>query len=132
MPKPNPSESFEQQLERLTGLGFAVQSTEANCWKVTKGNCAAVLQRGPEGGRIHERPGYLLGGETHHLVDGGYQKFLAGPSRKLPATAEHLREIHAFEEGLRHALGLTSLYNESLGTVSERYHYDRVKGRPNP
>jgi hypothetical protein len=26
-------------------------------------------------------------------------------------------------------LGLPSLYNESLGTVSESYHYDRIEDR---
>jgi hypothetical protein len=29
-------------------------------------------------------------------------------------------------------LGIPSLYNESLGTVSESYHYDRVKDRDEP
>jgi hypothetical protein len=30
---------------------------------------------------------------------------------------------------LREGLGLTSLYNEALGTVSTQYLYDRVKDR---
>jgi hypothetical protein len=30
---------------------------------------------------------------------------------------------------LKVGLGLPSLYNESLGTVSESYHYDRVADR---
>jgi hypothetical protein len=33
---------------------------------------------------------------------------------------------------LKEALGATSLYNESLGTVSEEYNYDRVKDREEP
>ena len=132
MPKPDPAKSFEQQAERLSSLGFALKATEGGRWQVTKGNCAAVIEKGPGGVRISERPGYLVRGETHHLLDGGYQKFLVGPSGKLPATADRLHELHAFEEQLRYALGLQSLYNESLGTVSERYHYDRVKGRPDP
>jgi hypothetical protein len=33
---------------------------------------------------------------------------------------------------LKEALGLPSLYNESLGTVSEAYQYDRVVGRDKP
>jgi hypothetical protein len=40
--------------------------------------------------------------------------------------------MHSFSEELKEALGLTSLYNESLGTVSESYHYDRVKDRDLP
>jgi hypothetical protein len=30
---------------------------------------------------------------------------------------------------LKVGLGLPSLYNESLGTVSESYHYDRIENR---
>jgi hypothetical protein len=33
---------------------------------------------------------------------------------------------------LKEALGLPSLYNESLGTVSEAYQYDRIKDRDKP
>ena len=46
-----------------------------------------------------------------------------------PALAEELKEIQKFQEDLREALNLTSLYNESLGTVSNLYIYDRVEGR---
>ncbi|HEU5399797.1 MAG TPA: hypothetical protein VFU86_00495, partial [Terriglobales bacterium] len=42
------------------------------------------------------------------------------------------KALHSFTEELKEALGLTSLYNESLGTVSESYHYDRVKDRDLP
>ena len=43
--------------------------------------------------------------------------------------AEELKGVHEFQEDLREALGLESLYNESLGTVSTQYLYDRVKDR---
>lgn len=150
MSKPAPRSTFEDQLNKfrahgiapatgrslkidihkyLHSLGFQVCLLEAGRWRVEKKQCAAVLEANSEGALLLQSPGYLIGDEIGHLVDGGYQKFLSTPSRKLPATAEHLREIHAFEEELRAALGLTSLYNEALGTVSERYHYDRVKGR---
>jgi signal transduction histidine kinase len=36
------------------------------------------------------------------------------------------------EEEFKQALDIPSLYNESLGTVSEGYHYDRVNGRETP
>ena len=45
------------------------------------------------------------------------------------ATADALKAIHRFSEELREAIGEPSLYNESLGTVSNRYMYDRLKGR---
>jgi hypothetical protein len=67
------------------------------------------------------------------LVDAGYQKFFETPSQKrLPAQASHLKAIHAFDEDLREALGIKSLYNESLGTRNDLHMYDRVEGRDHP
>jgi hypothetical protein len=43
--------------------------------------------------------------------------------------ADELKALHNFEEDLREGLGEDSLYNESLGTVSTFYLYDRVKDR---
>jgi hypothetical protein len=43
-----------------------------------------------------------------------------------------LKALQQFSEELKEALGIPSLYNESLGTVSESYHYDRVKDRDEP
>ena len=131
MPKSQPVPTSDQQLERLRTFGFEVRAA-AGHWQVQKGKCMAVLEEGPRGLRLAERPGLLIGGEIAHLMDGGYQKFLISPGRKAPATAEHLRDLHTFQEELHQAVGITSFYNEALGTVSETYHYDRVKGRPNP
>jgi hypothetical protein len=75
------------------------------------------------------RPGWLLGGQIARLLDRGYQKFLKTPAMEIPATAEHLRAIHEFDEELKQAAGATVLYNESLGTTSDRYLYDRIQGR---
>ena len=47
----------------------------------------------------------------------------------LPATAQQLQAIHQFTEELTQVTGGVSLYNESLGTTSDLYQYDRVKGR---
>lgn len=63
-------------------------------------------------------------------MDGGFQKFWrVGNARKAPALASQLRALHAFEEDLREALGLESLYNTSLGTTNDLHQYDRVEGR---
>ena len=43
-----------------------------------------------------------------------------------------MKALQQFSEELKEALGLPSLYNESLGTVSEAYQYDRVVGRDKP
>jgi len=50
----------------------------------------------------------------------------------VPATADHLKALQQFSEEMKEALALPSLYNESLGTVSESYHYDRIKDRDQP
>jgi hypothetical protein len=79
-----------------------------------------------------ERAGWVLGAEIAALVDGGYQKFWRAGSRRVPALAQHLKELHDFEEDLREALGLESLYNTSLGTTNDLHVYDRLAGRENP
>ena len=124
---PNP----EAQLQLLNSYGVK-SHVQGSGWQLQKGSCVAALERGPSGLRLAGPPGFRLGSEIGQLLDGGYQKFLATPTRKVPATAEHLREMHAFQEALGSALGGDSLYNLSLGTVSTTYHYDRVKGRANP
>jgi hypothetical protein len=98
-----------------------------------KYNVSAAIERTPDGGvKIFAYPGYLVGGEIAKLVDRGYQKFLKTTKTEIAATADHLKALHSFTEELKEALGLNSLYNESLGTVSESYHYDRVKDRDLP
>ena len=71
-----------------------------------------------------------MGDEIGTLVDGGYQKFFLTPSgKRKPALAEELKAIQNFQEDLKEALGLPSLYNESLGTTSDLHLYDRVEHR---
>jgi hypothetical protein len=82
--------------------------------------------------KIFAYPGYLIGSEISKLVNRGYQQFLKTSKTEVPATADHLKALQQFSEELKEALGLPSLYNESLGTVSESYHYDRVKDRDEP
>ena len=71
----------------------------------------------------------MLGGEIARILDRGYQKFLATSKLQVPATADHLRCIHKFDQELKEAAGQLSLYNEAMGTTSDVYVYDRVKGR---
>jgi hypothetical protein len=78
------------------------------------------------------RAGVLESGEIGHILDKGYQKFIKSAHHEVPATADHLRSLHKFSEELRQLTGNISLYNESLGTVSDEYMYDRVKGRNLP
>jgi hypothetical protein len=78
------------------------------------------------------RPGVLVKGEIAIILDKGYQKFIKTADAERAATADDLRSLHKFTEELRQGLGGTSLYNESMGTVSDEYMYDRVKGRTLP
>lgn len=99
--------------------------------RIERGNVACVVREG-QGGipTILERPGIVMGNEIGSLTDGGFQKFFRTPHGRIkPALAEELVAVQNFSEDLREAFGLTSLYNESLGTVSNQYVYDRVKGR---
>jgi hypothetical protein len=74
--------------------------------------------------------GKVLGNEIGELVHGGYQvRFESAHGKVEAAQASQLKEYHAFLEDLREALGIKSLYNESLGTTNGKHFYDRVRGR---
>jgi hypothetical protein len=122
--------TLEQRLNKLITAGFSVRPPSEGTWLVSKGQCAVILAEQNGSLRLKQRTGILIGGEIGSLVDGGYQKFFRTPSGKnKPALASDLRSVHEFEEDLKEGLGMESLYNESLGTVSTYYLYDRVKDR---
>ena len=128
--------SFNDVLSMLGSQRFDVAPAQEgakrtpNAFQVRKYGCAAEIAAASDGSvQILSRPGWLLGGEISRLLDRGYQKFLKTSRIEIPATADHLRAIHEFSEELKEAAGSTSLYNESLGTTSDVYEYDRVKGR---
>src|SRR5436305_13628168 len=93
---------------------------------------AAIQKNGEDGVKIFAYPGYLISGEISKLINRGYQQFLKTSKTEVAATADHLTALHQFSEELKEALGLPSLYNESLGTVSESYQYDHVSDRDKP
>jgi hypothetical protein len=122
--------TFSARLERLRTAGFDVRPAAGGATRAVRGECAIDLKEENGEPRAVSPAGILIGGEIAALVDGGYQKFFrTPPGRKRPALAEELRALHHFEEDLHQALGQKSLYNESLGTVSTLYLYDRVKDR---
>ncbi len=136
MAKTKQPRSFTDALATLAGHQFDVSAARdasgsgAKAFQVRKYGCAAEIAAASDGTtELLARPGWLLSGHISRLVDRGYQKFLKTPQTEIPATAEHLHAIHEFSEELKEAAGATSLYNESLGTTSDRYLYDRVKGR---
>ena len=98
-----------------------------------KNNVSAAIEKSDDDGvKMFARPGYLISGEISKLVDRGYQKFLRTTKAEIPATADHLKAIHDFTEELKEATGMPSLYNESLGTVTDDHLYDRVENRDKP
>lgn len=122
--------SFEQRIENLRQWGLLADPQPDGSVRVRRGGCLALVRRRSDGRPGVERVGWRLGEETAVLVDGGYQKFWLAPSgRRRPALAAELSALHEFEEDLREALGLVSLYNTSLGTVNALHLYDRLKGR---
>ncbi len=132
MPKAIEPRTYEEALAWVREHGFDVTEAPGTNGRVflRKYNVSAALQKTPEDGvKIFAYPGYLVGSEISKLVNKGYQQFLKNSKTEIPATAEHLKALQSFTEELKEALGLPSLYNESLGTVSESYHYDRIQDR---
>jgi hypothetical protein len=136
MAKKTPQRSFNDVLSILGSQRFDVAPAHEGAkrtpkaFQVRKYGCAAEIAETPDGSvELLARPGWVLGGEISRLLDRGYQKFLKSSKLEIPATADHLRAIHEFSEELKEATGATSLYNEALGTTSDVYNYDRVKGR---
>jgi len=138
MKRKGPHLTFEQTLELLRTHGFEVTpyAGVAGGALVSKHCVGAVLAAAPQtkGGddasaAIAVHPGVMVKGEVTRLLDRGYQKFIKSSQYELPATAVQLQAIHAFSEELKQLTGATSLYNESLGTTSDVYLYDRLVGR---
>jgi hypothetical protein len=127
--------SFEASTQWFRDHGFEVMEAPGASGRVflKKYQCSAAIERTEDGGvKIFAYPGYLINGEISKLVDQGYQKVLKTTKGIYPASADHLKALHEFSEELKEGIGGVSLYNESLGTVSESYHYDRVLDRDMP
>jgi len=127
--------SFNQTLELLRAHEFEVVPYPgvAGGALVSKHGVGAVLVPAPENPdaavALAVHPGVLVRGEVARLLDRGYQKFIKTSQYELPASARQLQAIHAFSEELKQLTGAISLYNESLGTTSDVYQYDRLVGR---
>lgn len=127
--------TYDEAITWLRDHGFDILDAPGTQNRVflKKLNVSAAIEKADDGStRVFARPGYLISGEISRLVDKGYQKFLKSSKAEVPATADHLKALHQFSEELREAIGGVSLYNESLGTVSDRYMYDRVEDRDLP
>lgn len=133
--------SFEQILDALRARSFDVAPFRgvADGMQVSKGGVSAVVVPPKPSGALETgsaqlavTPGVLVKGEIARLLDRGYQKFIKTSQYELPATAAQLHAIHAFTEELNQVTGAMGLYNEALGTTSDVYQYDRLRGRETP
>ena len=127
--------TFDEAVNWLRSHDFELLEAPGTANRIffKKYKCSAAIEKTQDGGvRIFAYPGNLISGEIAKLVDRGYQKFLKTSKSEISATAGHLKALHSFSEELKEAIGATSLYNESLGSVSEAYTYDRVKDRDLP
>jgi len=127
--------SYEEALNWLRDHGFDLIEAPGTQDRVflKKYCCSAAIQKnGDDNVKIFAYPGYLIGSEISKLINRGYQQFLKTAKTEVPATADHLKALQQFTEELKEGLGLPSLYNESLGTVSESYQYDRIEDRDKP
>ncbi|HLH40296.1 MAG TPA: hypothetical protein VKX39_14195 [Bryobacteraceae bacterium] len=122
--------TFDERLSNLKDFKFEVMRESPGRALVTRGGCGAIVEDAGKGAVKVGKAGVMIGGEIAMLVSRGYQMFLRTPSgREIPALAAHLHKLHDFDEDLREALGLTSLYNLSLGTTSDEHLYDRLEHR---
>lgn len=129
------TKTWDEALNWLREHGFDLLEAPGTQNRIflKKLSCSAAIQKNDSDGvKIFAHPGYLIGGEISRLVNKGYQQFLKTTKLEVPVTADHLKALHQFTEEMKEALGLTSLYNESLGTVSSAYQYDRVVDRDKP
>jgi hypothetical protein len=128
--------TWDDVISELRRRQFDVQDVagDANQRRIAKNGCAIVIEKAQNaaGLRMVVRPGLVINGEIAHLVDRGFQKFFHTSKAEFPATADRLTTLHNFVEQLKEVTGSVTLYNEALGTVSDAYLYDRVKGRDLP
>jgi hypothetical protein len=123
-------ENFEERIAGLKELRFTATMESAGRCRVTRDGCGAIIEDLGGGKMGIGKAGVLVGGEIALLIHGGFQMFLRTPSGKeVPALAPHLKALHQFDDDLREGLGLTTLYNQALGTVCDDHLYDRVEDR---
>jgi hypothetical protein len=122
--------TFAERVESLKQAGFRADTLPDGRVEISKRGVAAIIGDEQRNQPEIEKAGILVGSEIATLLNAGYQMFLETASgTRLPASAEQLKHLHAFEADVKEALDLTNLYNTSLGTTSRKHMYDRVYKR---
>ena len=94
-------------LEKLLHEGFTLRSLPAypRHLAVEKYNCAALLERTPEGRwKQFSAAGYLVDGQIALLVERDGRQVFAYKSKQAPAEGVPLDHFRRFQEELRSAL----------------------------
>lgn len=122
--------TFSERIDLLRAAGFATENRADGRVEVSKHGVAAIIGDEGKNQPAIEKAGVLVNGQVATLYSAGYQMFLEAPDgKRIPATARELKSLHEFEEDVKEALGLESLYNTSLGTTTPKHMYDRVYKR---
>jgi hypothetical protein len=119
--------TFSERVDLLRNAGFTTENMPDGRVRVSKHGVAAVIGDEGKNQPAIEKAGFLVGSDLATLLNAGYQMFLEMPNgKRIAATARELKSLHEFEEDVKEALGLQSLYNTSLGTTTRKHMYDRV------
>jgi len=123
------AQDIQRQFEQA---GFAVSGAQPGKIEVKKNGYVAYLERKGDKWTYPGPPYLVVHGINCELEDQGYQKFWYSKpeGKRFPIRKVELEILHHFDEEVRYILGLTSLYNESLGSTNARTVYDRLTGRP--
>ncbi len=122
--------TFEERIGSLKQAGFDSRRETTDRARVIREGCVALVESLGNGDVKISKVGFLVGDEIAVMVNHGYQMFLSTPTgTEIPAQAHHLKKLHAFDEDLRAALGITSMYNTGLGTTTTDHLYDRIVDR---
>jgi hypothetical protein len=121
----------QTQVESLSSKGFLVRNS-GGVVRIEKYDCGAELRKAIHGDfQMTEIPCIMWNGQFTRLWDAGYQKFLVThDAKKLPVRVNQLADLRRFNEEMRTSLGVSTYYNEALGSTCHLTVYDRVKGRP--
>lgn len=122
--------TFAERVDLLRRNGFTTEQLPDGRVKVSKHGVAAII--GDEGKNQPdiEKAGLIMDSGIATLLTAGYQMFLELPGgARVPAHAEQLKALHAFEADVKYALDLVDLYNTSLGTTTRKHMYDRIYKR---
>ena len=122
--------TFEERIANLKQFGFqSIRQSADDKARVTRGCIGAIIDNARRQRQSEDRQSRRAGwrrdrraGEPRLPDDRAH----ALRHRIASAGQSHLKELHAFDEDLREGLGLTSLYNVSLGTTTDEHLYDRV------